>query len=209
MAKTQIWYGRRCERGLNLDLSVPIELSRRAVVLSTADDRGSAQNLLGSALWRLGEREAGTERLEEAVRLSGGAHGISPGADAVRLGDDAQQSGQRAIRTTSPTHRVGLCWLIRPISPRKTLQGPPSLPTKVAERQSRVPVLNVGQPPFDCSRHDSARLRAPPDVADTFAITFSNGTVLGPLPSTLRLHPSPGSTKRRRRDLSPWAPNAN
>jgi hypothetical protein len=45
-----------------------IELARR--MIATAKDsteRGTATNLLGNALWRLGERESGTERLEEAV----------------------------------------------------------------------------------------------------------------------------------------------
>ena len=39
-------------------------------MLATAHDsteRGTAANLLGTALWKLGERESGTARLEEAV----------------------------------------------------------------------------------------------------------------------------------------------
>jgi hypothetical protein len=57
---------------------------------------------LGGALARLGERESGTEKLEEAIsarrsRASGrGAEGIYTRARSARLGDDAEQSGQCA-----------------------------------------------------------------------------------------------------------------
>ena len=67
MAEIKVWYDRGCERGLNLDLSVAIALSRRAVVLSPAGEAGAAQNCLGNALSSLGERESGTGRLDEAV----------------------------------------------------------------------------------------------------------------------------------------------
>jgi len=55
-------------KGINFSLSVAIELAWRMV--ATAHDgteRGTAANLLGIALWSLGERESGTKRLEEAV----------------------------------------------------------------------------------------------------------------------------------------------
>jgi tetratricopeptide (TPR) repeat protein len=55
-------------KGINFSLSVAVELARR--MLATARDsreRGTVLNLLGSALWTLGERESGTARLEEAV----------------------------------------------------------------------------------------------------------------------------------------------
>ena len=55
-------------KGINFSLSVAIELARRMV--ATAQDsteRGTAANLLGNALQSLGERESGTERLEQAV----------------------------------------------------------------------------------------------------------------------------------------------
>ena len=56
------------QRGANFSLSVAIELARRMVASArNADERGVAGNLLGVALWTLGERESGTARLEEAV----------------------------------------------------------------------------------------------------------------------------------------------
>jgi len=55
-------------KGVNFSLSVAIELARRMVASArSADERGMAGNLLGNALWRLGERESGIARLEEAV----------------------------------------------------------------------------------------------------------------------------------------------
>jgi tetratricopeptide (TPR) repeat protein len=56
-------------KGINFSLSVAIELARR--MLATAQDsieRGDAAVLLGIALWNLGQRESGTERLEQAVQ---------------------------------------------------------------------------------------------------------------------------------------------
>jgi hypothetical protein len=56
------------ERGINFSLSVAIELARRmAATARDPNERGVALNLLGNALTKLGERESGTARLEEAV----------------------------------------------------------------------------------------------------------------------------------------------
>jgi tetratricopeptide (TPR) repeat protein len=63
------WYHRGRDKGLNFDLEVAIEIARRALVQTrTADERGAWHNLLGNTLAMLGERESGTERLEEALR---------------------------------------------------------------------------------------------------------------------------------------------
>jgi tetratricopeptide (TPR) repeat protein len=62
------WYERGDKQGLNFDLEVAIALARAALARAgDADQRGTAQNNLGNALRTLGEREAGTERLEAAV----------------------------------------------------------------------------------------------------------------------------------------------
>jgi tetratricopeptide (TPR) repeat protein len=64
----RVWYERGRDRGLNFDLEVSIELAR--ITLECArdgDQRGAALNDLGKALARLGRRESGTARLEEAV----------------------------------------------------------------------------------------------------------------------------------------------
>ncbi len=56
-------------KGIDFSLSVAIEMARRmAAVAYRADERGLAMVLLGASLYVLGLREAGTERLEEAVR---------------------------------------------------------------------------------------------------------------------------------------------
>ena len=55
-------------KGINFSLSIAIELARRMVATAhDSTERGTAANLLGNALVRLGERESGTEKLEQAV----------------------------------------------------------------------------------------------------------------------------------------------
>ena len=62
------WYERGRDKGLNLDLEVAIDLARRCGAHAAGrDERGAALNNLGNALAALGEREAGTALLEEAV----------------------------------------------------------------------------------------------------------------------------------------------
>ncbi len=56
------------DKGVNFSLEVATALAQR--MLDTArdsDERGTAGNVLGNALWMLGERESGIIRLEEAV----------------------------------------------------------------------------------------------------------------------------------------------
>jgi len=56
------------EKGINFSLAVAIELARRMTATARdVDERGDALNLLGNALMRLGGRESGTARLDEAV----------------------------------------------------------------------------------------------------------------------------------------------
>jgi len=62
------WFQRGKDKGLNFDLAVAIELCRQMDSgASTQDQRGAALTNLGYALATLGEREAGTARLEQAV----------------------------------------------------------------------------------------------------------------------------------------------
>ncbi|MCA3458620.1 MAG: tetratricopeptide repeat protein [Rhodobacter sp.] len=62
------WYERGRDKGLNFDLAIAIELSTNTLPRANgSDDRGAILNDLGNALQTLGEREAGTARLEEAV----------------------------------------------------------------------------------------------------------------------------------------------
>ena len=56
------------DKGINLPLEVAIAMAQRMLATAeTGDEHGTALNLLGNALSDLGEREPGTERLEEAV----------------------------------------------------------------------------------------------------------------------------------------------
>jgi hypothetical protein len=65
-ANTLYEYGR--DRGSNVHLIALISLRRKVLALAlSGDERGAARANLGIALWRLGERESGTARLEEAV----------------------------------------------------------------------------------------------------------------------------------------------
>src|ERR1700734_86940 len=71
-AETLESYG--SDRGSNVHLIAAIALRRKVLALaSSGDERGAARTNLGIALWRLGERESGTARLEEAVAAYGAA----------------------------------------------------------------------------------------------------------------------------------------
>jgi tetratricopeptide (TPR) repeat protein len=62
------WYERGRDKGLNFDAEVAVALAQASVdLVQGADQRGRALNELGTALATVGEREAGTGRLEEAV----------------------------------------------------------------------------------------------------------------------------------------------
>jgi len=62
------WYERGRDKGLAFDATVAIHLADHSLTHArTPDQRGMAQNNLGAALQTLGEREAGTARLEAAV----------------------------------------------------------------------------------------------------------------------------------------------
>jgi tetratricopeptide (TPR) repeat protein len=58
------------QRGINFSLEIAIALAReRLDAAASSDELGGACNWLGNALARLGERESGTARLEEAVQV--------------------------------------------------------------------------------------------------------------------------------------------
>ncbi|MCA3517385.1 MAG: tetratricopeptide repeat protein [Rhodobacter sp.] len=68
------WYERGRDKGLNFDLAIAIELSTNTLPRANgSDDRGAILNDLGNALQTLGQREAGTARLEQAVAAYGAA----------------------------------------------------------------------------------------------------------------------------------------
>ncbi len=73
------WYERGRDKGLNFDTEVAVALAQASVDLAEgADQRSTALNDLGVALGVIGEREAGTERLEDAVAAFSRAQKESP-----------------------------------------------------------------------------------------------------------------------------------
>ena len=71
-------------------------------------DWATTQNNLGTALWRLGERESGHGAAGGGGRrLSRGAAGTDPRAGAARLGDDAEQPRHRAFEARRAGERHG------------------------------------------------------------------------------------------------------
>lgn len=69
-AQQNEWYAGGRDRGLSFDLKVAIALAREGLSRARTDkERGMAGNDLGVALKALGEREAGTAYLDEAVTV--------------------------------------------------------------------------------------------------------------------------------------------
>jgi tetratricopeptide (TPR) repeat protein len=67
-SEAQALYEYGCDRGSNVHLVAAIALRKLQVEKASGSvERGGALYELGRALWRLGERESGTARLEEAV----------------------------------------------------------------------------------------------------------------------------------------------
>jgi hypothetical protein len=100
-------YGR--DRGSNVHLVAEITLRRKLLdAASSDDDRGKAQNDLGTALRSLGARESGTGRLEEAVAAYRDAlKGNDARARAAAMGYDAEQSRQCVIGAGRARERHG------------------------------------------------------------------------------------------------------
>ena len=100
------------------------ELTRERVPL----DWAMTQNNLGNALATLGERETGTARLEEAVAAYRAAlEERTPRARAARLGDDAEQSRQCAVRRSASARPAPHAWRKRwPPIVRRWRNGPAS-----------------------------------------------------------------------------------
>jgi hypothetical protein len=95
------------DRGSNVHLVAAITLGREQLALAASDEeRVAAYKNLGGALWRLGERESGTARLEEAVVTYRAA--LEKGTPvSARLGWDAEQSRRRAYQARRARERDG------------------------------------------------------------------------------------------------------
>ena len=61
------FYVEGLHKGINFSLEVAIAIARNEVALADQNERGLALGDLGVSLWALGERDAGTGELTEAV----------------------------------------------------------------------------------------------------------------------------------------------
>ena len=106
------WYVRGRDRGLNLDLRISIEIALFVLdAASERQERGTALVDLATALSTLGQRESGTARLEEAVTAYRAAlKEYDPRARAARLGRDAEQSRQCALRRSASARAARRGW---------------------------------------------------------------------------------------------------
>ncbi len=109
------FYERGDQKGENAALLVAVAAYRAALTEWTRErvplDWAMTQNNLGNALLRLGERESGTARLEEAVAAYRAAlDGEDARARAARLGDDAEQSRQRAVERSASARAARRGW---------------------------------------------------------------------------------------------------
>lgn len=102
------WYERGYRQGLNFDAAVAIELARATLTRAKRpDQRVVALNSLGNALWVLGEREAGTDRLKAAiVAYNAALKETSRGRDPLgwagtqnNIGNALQELGEREAGT--------------------------------------------------------------------------------------------------------------
>ncbi|MFT7253921.1 MAG: tetratricopeptide (TPR) repeat protein [Paracoccaceae bacterium] len=102
------WYQRGRDKGLDFDLSVSITLAHHCLALGqNADQRGEALIDLGVSFGTLGERETGTDRLEQAIAayteaLKEFTHDRAPLDWAVtqnNLGNALQTLGEREAGT--------------------------------------------------------------------------------------------------------------
>ncbi|MCU4653835.1 tetratricopeptide repeat protein [Roseibacterium sp. SDUM158016] len=112
------WYERGRDRGLNFDLEVSVAIARACLSRAAdADQRGYAGNYLGISLQTLGEREAGTERLEQAVAAYEAALEertrdrvpLDWATTQMNLGTALQTLGQRETGTERLEQAVAAC----------------------------------------------------------------------------------------------------
>jgi tetratricopeptide (TPR) repeat protein len=112
------WYARGRDKGLNLGLAVAIDLAGHALALAAdADQRGEALTDLGNALGTLGEREAETARLEQAVdacrealeELTRDRVPLKWARTQMNLGDALLTLGQREAGTARLEQAVDAC----------------------------------------------------------------------------------------------------
>jgi tetratricopeptide (TPR) repeat protein len=177
-AEQDRWYARGNKQGLNFDLEVAIALARALCARAgDADQRGATQNNLGNALRALGGREAGTERLEEAVAayratlqefprdrvpLQWAAVQINLGAALARLGErepgtdrlEAAVAAYRAALEECTRDRVPLDWAMTQVTLGTALQN-------LGEREAGTERLEEAVAAYRAALEEFTRDRVP------------------------------------------------
>jgi tetratricopeptide (TPR) repeat protein len=181
-AEQDRWYARGNKQGLNFDLEVAIALARALCARAgDADQRGEqsrTQNNLGNALRvPLGGREAGTERLEEAVAayraalqefprdrvpLQWAAVQINLGAALARLGErepgtdrlEAAVAAYRAALEECTRDRVPLDWAMTQVTLGTALQN-------LGEREAGTDRLEEAVAAYRAALEEFTRDRVP------------------------------------------------
>jgi tetratricopeptide (TPR) repeat protein len=166
------------EKGINFSLSVASELARRMEVTARdSTERGTAANLLGNALWRLGEREAGTSRLEEAVAAYRNALKERPrnlvpldwAETQTRLGTALWRLGERDVGTARldeavKTFRLALKERTRERAPLDWAEAQTNLGSTLktlGEREHSTARLSKAVIAFQAALKERTRSRAP------------------------------------------------
>ena len=182
-------------KGINFSLSVAIELARRMVATAQdADERWLALNLLGNALWTLGERESGTARLREAVAayraalqertrdrvpLDWATTQTNFGSALARLGErecgtaylEEAAAAYRAALEERTRERVPLAWAMTQTNLGAALW-------RLGERESGTARLEQAVEAFHAALGERTRERVPLDWAAT---QINLGTALATL----------------------------
>ena len=170
--------------GVNFSLSVAIELARRMLVTAhDSTERGTAANLLGNALARLGERESGTARLEEAVAayraaleewtrdrvpLDWAMTQINLGNALARLGE--RESGTARLEEAVAAYRAALEERTRdrvPLDWAMTQNNLGNALRTLGERESGTARLEEAVAAYRAALEERTRERVPLDWATT------------------------------------------
>ncbi|WP_439571095.1 tetratricopeptide repeat protein [Sphingomonas sp.] len=172
------------DRGINLDLEIACALASQLVDRATgADELGNACVWRGTALTLLGEREAGTTRLEEAVELFRRAvlawtrerspldwamaqHNL--GGVLQILG--ARESGTGRLEEAVQAYHLAIAEWHRGLAPRKWAAAQDSLGNVLVEigaRKSSIALLEKAVTAFRLSLEERTQTRAPMEWAAT------------------------------------------
>ena len=175
-------YGR--DRGSNVHLVAEIALRRELLKLAVSgDERVAARNELGNALLRLGERESGTAKLEEAVasyrtaleELSRERVPLDWAKAQNRIGVALQtlgerESGMTRLEAAVAAFRTGLAELRRervPLDWAKMQNNLGGALLSLGERESGTDKLEEAVATFRGALQERTRERVPLDWAQT------------------------------------------